>query len=90
MMQTICVPIEALSVAPDSGKAIAPEVGDTVDITGTAKVERAADGKAWLSMQTVNEMPVETMADKAPETDPSEDDLERMAQEEDAAGQPSY
>lgn len=60
----ICVPVSALALPGDKdGQTTAPAVGDTVDISGTAKVIRIEGDKAYLQPDTINGAAVEQTAD---------------------------
>jgi hypothetical protein len=51
----ICVPVSALALPGENeGSNTAPAVGDTVDISGTAKVTRIEGDKAYLAPDTIN------------------------------------
>lgn len=57
----ICVPVSALSLPGEAeGQTTTPGMGDTVDITGTAKVTRIEGDKAYLTPDTINGAAVES------------------------------
>jgi len=78
----IVLPLDALTLSP----GVEPRAGDTVDITGEARVEFAGDGKARLVLTRVNDVTPEAPAIESPDAsdDDEFDDLQRRAAAEDA------
>lgn len=59
----ICVPVSALALPGEKdGQNTAPAIGDTVDLTGTAKVTRIEGDKAYLQPTEINGAAVESAA----------------------------
>ena len=60
----ITVPKSALTDADDAGAAIAPEVGDTVDLVKAQAKVMSIDGDNYsLSIESVNGQPIASMGD---------------------------
>jgi hypothetical protein len=77
----IKVPLNSLSVSEASGKPITPEVGDKIDFTGTAKIDRVSGEEAFLTVESVNGAPVDAeMGDEGGESE-DEGGMMRMAGE---------
>lgn len=68
-----CVPVTALALPGEAeGQSTPPTVGDSVDITGTAKVTRIEGDKAYLAPETINGAAVEMMGEQAEDLDADE------------------
>lgn len=78
MKTALVMPLDSLAVEP----GVPPSPGDTVEITGIARVESVQDGKARLVIETLN--------DAAPEwteagAEPDADDAKKKQEESDDA-----
>lgn len=81
-MTEICVPSTSLEVGDDSEMA-APEVGQSVDFTGSGKVTRVEGGNIYLELVTVNGEPLGPKASPdAPLNEEEQLDADVMASRE--------
>ena len=71
--QQTCVPLAALAI-----DGVAPAVGDTAEFTASGTIERIEGEHAYIALQQVNG---ETAT--APQGEPDQDDMMRMAEEAD-------
>ena len=54
----LCVPAAALTEKGEGGGGMAPEVGDTVELTVTGRVTRAESGELYVQPETANGQPL--------------------------------
>ena len=84
----LCVPIKAVAVPDENESAVAPEVGDEVNFSGSAKVTRVEGGNVYLTPTEINGEKLEG----APETEEEPDADADMHKEmmSDAGKKPMY
>lgn len=88
MKVSIIMPLDKLAVEP----GVPPSPGDSVELTGVARVESVQDGKARLVIETLNDAPPEFTEGESEDPaaagkkkdEESDADLMRKAQEADA------
>jgi hypothetical protein len=72
MGSEIAVPLEAFEL-DDDGKTVSPEVGQPVEFNATGTISRVENGTAYLTLESVNDVPV-----TPPAAEPMADDADAM------------
>lgn len=83
MGNEIAVPLDALTFDGEDAKSVSPAVGDPVEFEATGTVARVDGQNAYITLESVNEVPVTPAAPDPMNADPMADagaDLRSQAQ----------